>query len=380
MPRPEQTTRDSGGSILGVHPGALGDVVLFGQFLAALRAAQGGRVRLAAGGEKARLLQDLGAVDEALDFNGLPMDEAFSDAPPGRCTLPGRLGKCDLLVSCFAAGNASAERRLAALCGAERSLFLPIRPLAEWAGHLLDLWAERAGIPPFDPPAWTVPEAWRRQARELFAAGCRGRRVCGHVLQDRGFNVTAHIPTGDLRPPATAPALVLIHPGAGAREKCWPVERFVELARNLLTRPPGASETKRTQNSDARRWPDACCPLPVPGCLLPAFVVGPTELDWWGEACIEELAREFPVVVNPPLEALAGLCAEAAAFVGNDSGPAHLAAAVGARVVGLFGPTRAAHFRPRGPRATWLENPDLRAIGAADVLARVAGLLGKAQV
>ena len=39
----------------------------------------------------------------------------------------------------------------------------------------------------------------------------------------------------------------------------------------------------------------------------------------------------------------------AGAYVGNDSGPTHLAAAVGAATVALFGPSRQDHFAPIGP-------------------------------
>ena len=53
-------------------------------------------------------------------------------------------------------------------------------------------------------------------------------------------------------------------------------------------------------------------------------------------------------MLAPSLETLAGLAAEAVTVVANDSGPAHLAAAVGAPTVALFGPTRPEHFAPRG--------------------------------
>jgi hypothetical protein len=77
--------------------------------------------------EKADLLADLDVVDDSLDFNALPMDEAFSSRPAEQCALPRLLGRCDLLVSCFAAGDEVAMARLAQLAGADESLYLPIR-------------------------------------------------------------------------------------------------------------------------------------------------------------------------------------------------------------------------------------------------------------
>ena len=52
---------------------------------------------------------------------------------------------------------------------------------------------------------------------------------------------------------------------------------------------------------------------------------------------------------------LAGILHRCAAFVGNDTGTLQLAAAVGTRSVGLFGPTRAGFYAPRG--CTPLEPP-----------------------
>lgn len=57
------------------------------------------------------------------------------------------------------------------------------------------------------------------------------------------------------------------------------------------------------------------------------------------------------VVAGQPLERVAGLLAEAAVVVANDSGPAHLAAALGVPTLALFGPSDPRRWRPRGPRA-----------------------------
>ena len=50
------------------------------------------------------------------------------------------------------------------------------------------------------------------------------------------------------------------------------------------------------------------------------------------------------------LPVLAAVAARAEAAVANDSGVGHLAAAVGARTVSLFGPTRAEHFAAMAAR------------------------------
>jgi len=273
---------------LAIHPGALGDLVLFGQFLAAVRASRGGDVRLVARRAVGRLLAGLGVVDEALDFDALPMDEVYAVRPPDECVLPDRLRSCRLLVSCFAGGDAQAERRLVRLASAAESVFLPVRPPADWRGHVLELWAKRSGLGVPPVPRWSVPATWRRRAAEALAA----------VGADPGRDY------------------VLAHPGSGGREKCWPLERFAELARR------------------SRR--------------AVVFVVGPVEQDWWSAEALAEIGREFPLIVSPPLEVLAALAGGAAAWVGNDSGPTHLAAAVGAPVVAVVVGPAVRHFAPRG--------------------------------
>lgn len=57
------------------------------------------------------------------------------------------------------------------------------------------------------------------------------------------------------------------------------------------------------------------------------------------------------------LSALIGLLAGARGVLSNDSGVMHLAAALGAPVVGIFGSTNPAWTRPLGPRATYVVHP-----------------------
>ena len=68
------------------------------------------------------------------------------------------------------------------------------------------------------------------------------------------------------------------------------------------------------------------------------------------EASIEPIFREAGVAVLKDLDlpTVAAVARIAAAFVGNDSGVSHLAAAVGASGVAIFGPTDPVRWRPLG--------------------------------
>jgi len=309
MERTEAGKGSEGPSILAVHPGALGDVILFGRLLHQLP----GRVTFLGRREKADLLVGLGAAARVLDFDTLPVHEVFGDRAISECPLPGFLGHYDRLISCFAAGNRRAELRLQAMCGAWSAAFLPVCPPEDFSGHLLELWADMLGLADIlgrQPSSWQVPAEWQDAARS---------RLGGQGMS--GSSKT-----------------VVLAPGAGAEDKCWPIERFAELAERL-----GAE-------ADV------------------VFVVGPAEVERWGAEVIDRLAGRSSTLSSPPLALLAGLLGACDGFVGNDSGVGHLAAAVGAPMVALFGPTRPEHFRPIGPAVKVLAAESLDAIAVLTVL------------
>jgi ADP-heptose:LPS heptosyltransferase len=96
---------------------------------------------------------------------------------------------------------------------------------------------------------------------------------------------------------------IVIHPFSGSARKNWPLDRYRELALRL--------------------------PFPVEWCA------GPEE-DLAGAVRFENLYD------------LACWLSSARLYIGNDSGIAHLAAAAGAPVLALFGPTDPAIWAPRG--------------------------------
>lgn len=103
--------------------------------------------------------------------------------------------------------------------------------------------------------------------------------------------------------PPELPPYAAIHPFAAAADKTWPAERFVAVAAHL----------RREMR------------------LEPVFVAGPGD----------DTApfRDYRIVARAPLAEIKCLLKGASLFVGNDSGPAHIAAAFGTPVVALFGPS-----------------------------------------
>ncbi|MFB3891446.1 MAG: glycosyltransferase family 9 protein [Phycisphaerae bacterium] len=319
-------------SILAVHPGALGDLILFGHLLKRIE----GEKTIVTSKEKGKLLLGLGVVSRAIDFDALPMHEIFADKQLDKCALPGLLGRHDRLVSCFGTGDRRAELRLAAACGAEDAAFLPIRPPEGSSAHLLAIWCDMLGLRfgfPDDltAPSWKVPSAWRVQA------------AC--ALNEAGVDRSG------------SPCAV-IHPGSGGAAKCWPLDKFVDLA-SRLTRgafaatSPGPSGNPQSEIRNPQRL----------------FVLGPAEIDRWDAVEVGSLKRRFPVLADPPLTTLAGVLAGARLYVGNDSGVSHLAAAVGAPTVAIFGPTRAENFAPIGPHVRTVSADRLKQLSVAEVFA-----------
>jgi heptosyltransferase I len=77
--------------------------------------------------------------------------------------------------------------------------------------------------------------------------------------------------------------------------------------------------------------------------------IGPKALVVWGPG-ERELAEAVGARVAPPtnLGELAFLLGNAQVVIGGDTGPLHLAAALGTRVVGLYGPTDPRRNGPYG--------------------------------
>jgi len=109
--------------------------------------------------------------------------------------------------------------------------------------------------------------------------------------------------------------LVLVSPGSGWPGKNWPGTRFRAVAEKLLARGVQVAWT---------------------GSAGEAALAGEGEMpgkNWFGRFTVPELAA---------------VMARASLWLGNDSGPMHVAAAVGCPTVSLWGPTEPGKWAPRG--------------------------------
>jgi heptosyltransferase III len=116
---------------------------------------------------------------------------------------------------------------------------------------------------------------------------------------------------------APGAAYAVIHPGGKYFTKRWAVQNFVSLARWL----------KKTNG------------------IAPVFSAGGNETAITNELR-KECRGEFALMDSLELRQLIALVAGARIFIGNDSGPTHIATAVGRPVVAIFGSSSSVHWRP----------------------------------
>ncbi|MCO5165025.1 MAG: hypothetical protein M9894_01490 [Planctomycetes bacterium] len=135
---------------------------------------------------------------------------------------------------------------------------------------------------------------------------------------------------------------VVCHPGSGGRAKCWSPDGF---ARALAA---------------------------LPDDLAKVVVLGPAEVERGLDAAAFAGAR---VVRAPSIDDLIALLGGAAGHLGNDAGPSHLAAALGAPTVAVFGPTDPARWAPRGRGPVAIVRGDLDALDPARVAAALRPIL-----
>jgi ADP-heptose:LPS heptosyltransferase len=310
-------------NVLILHAGALGDFVLAWPLILALgRIHPQSRIIVVTHASKGALAEAALRVESAdIEHGWHVLHGAAPAQPDGAAPSDERgvrlLGAAHSIYSFISAPGDAATANLQSLAGPEAQVIaLAPRPPAEFTAHASDFLAgQLAGYP-------VVHQAVQQMIKSVAARGISsGRSAAGDVV---------------------------IHPGSGAREKCWPIDRFGNLIEKL-----------RHKHRPVR------------------VLLGEVEIERMPSEQIAALQAAGAEIHRPPTYlALFNALRTATLFIGHDSGPSHLAGVMGVPTLALFGPTDPAVWRPLGPHVSILRRQPLEKLSVTDVFKAATALGG----
>jgi ADP-heptose:LPS heptosyltransferase len=287
--------------ILLLHPGGLGDIILALPAIAVLRERfPAARLTIAANLDHVAPIMG-GYVESALSLSSIPLHHLYSEAALSPSDI--RFWKSfDRVYSWTGAGDPGFVRKMKEIH--PHTYVASWRPRPQEPRHVSQIFVDSLG-----------PE---------IAAGIEAapqRILLEPELSDQGSRWLSEHNWNGIDP------LITLHPGAGSRAKRWPIAQFISLGQRLLQ--------ERSK-------------------LL--IIEGPAE-----SGLAAQLTRELPSgaaiqAESLPLDLLSAVMARSSLFVGNDSGIAHLAAALGIFSTVIFGPTLPRHWAPLGERVKVLRD------------------------
>lgn len=227
------------------------------------------------------------------------------------------------------------------LSGAHSIYSFVSRPDDRASANLQALAGPEAGLACLSP---RPPEEWQRHASDYLLEQLAGKPMIRAGVEQ----MLKSIALRGVAAARSGTAQVLVHPGSGSREKCWPVEKFVKLIHRL----------KRHRH-------------PV------RIIIGEVEEERFTPPGMESLAAAGEIVRPESYVRLLGEIRVAGLLIGNDSGPAHLSGIVGVPTLALFGPTDDRVWKPLGPRVRALRTEPLDKLGVDAVYDAAAKLLGE---
>jgi len=311
MARPAPSPLDDGDRVLVVRLGALGDVL---RTLPAVRLLRqtfpAARIAWIAEDLSRPVLEGHTAVDDLIRF---PLRELRES--PGRLVSILRALRDDLRARRFDVAldfQGSLKSGLVAwISGARRRVGFAPGHAREWSHVLSTHW-----VRPADPRINRVEKA----LAIAEGVGARGEEI-GVGLMEGGDD-------------AAEAERILAGLAPGGR-------RVVILS-------PGTSELQRHKRWPPARYGAVAAALARSGASVPVVFWGPGEEDL-AAAAVAASGGNAVLAPRTTLRVLAAVLRRAMLFIGGDTGPMHLAWAVGCPVVALFGPTDPRLNAPIGP-------------------------------
>jgi len=184
---------------------------------------------------------------------------------------------------------------------------LSMKPPEDYSNHLTDFYTHQ----------FVAESALSSEPRQVE----RGRRLIKATKADvnNGRELLKEIQVDPLE------KLIIIHPGSGGLHKCWHLDNFLAVAKELHSNG-----------------------------VEVVFLLGPAEQERFSNATIKDINSIARCVTDLSLTQVVWLLSCSDGFIGNDSGITHLAAGMGVRTVVVFGPTNPAVYKPIGPAVTVL--------------------------
>lgn len=280
-------------TLLIVHPGSLGDVVLSLPAIRALQAAFPEHpLGLLAQSEVGRLFNAAGEVHKSFALEGPSLANILAGAHAMDAEIAQWLSSCDMAVGWMS----DPDRRL-------NAAFLTFR------------------IPkiiistPHSTECRSVHQTDRFLETIMSSISLTFHDKALQLPEDVMKQAASRLTSIGILP---SQPMIIIHPGSGSRHKCVDSSLFARL----LVEYQGNG-------------------------IVPVIVAGPADHEQ--VACLQRTyGRPFHLVDNLDLLSMAGIIAHADCFIGHDSGLTHLAACLHVPTVALFGPTDPQRWAPRG--------------------------------
>ncbi len=305
----KRTTLEACQRVVVLHQGALGD------FLLALSLVQPAAKQLnnpliiaISGNPVAKLAAGRSVITSRQSPEETNLHTLFGDSPPKSEIWAEILQDADLVISFLGAPDSHVHNRLSHVSEA-KIISIDPRPMDETQAkriHITHQWWQdiRKQEPRFPKPMPPVI------SRTIYQSG-------NNTSKSSHENVAFSSNKDETSLP------IIIHPGSGGREKCWPWKRFFQLADEL-----GRS------------------------CNI-SWMLGPAELERTPEVnrSLRRRCDSSPgeaLIVEENLAIAAFFLCRAGLYIGNDGGMTHLAAALGLETVAIFGPTDPYVWRPLG--------------------------------
>ncbi len=261
-----------------IHSGALGDLIATLPALRALREKSGELIGV--GSDRLKLLEYCGLFDRAVPADALGFHALFNDNFEPGPAIRELFAGADLAVSWMGRRSEVYQKNLERLAG-KAIIFKEAFPPKPGSEHIT-----------------------RIMAQPVLEAG----------IEVRNFMPRLVVPAQTTNEGPGSLTLV-VHPGSGSSKKALPLPKLFSIL-----------------EMGAKALPDQKLGI-ITG------EVEKTMVFEFVKRCPERLKARVQMISDLPLLRLADLLSRAKLYLGMDSGPTHLAAALGVKTVAIFGPT-----------------------------------------